>query len=197
MTSRYNHLVQTGKVEPFDFGFQQCADTKWHCETSKPLAFFATAPRKRDAKDLVARQICEWYDTLQAADDADIPDPGFTVWVLVDADSCGNTLRTLARYENLGWLVAQGFANEVTSLGELPWHVYQSQGTLREAADHLLTWHTAQLVQTLSVPNCFIVVSRDAALQNTVQLIEQAGHRAVFCPRDLRSVREVLDCVAK
>ena len=195
MTSRYNHLSQTGKIEPFDFQFTQCADKRWHCETSEPEAFFATASRKRDAKEAVARQICDCYDEANAVDDADIPDPGFTVWVLVDADSCSNTLKSLARYENLGWLVVQGFANEVTALEELPWHVYRSQGTLREAADHLLTWHTAQLVQTLGVPNCFIVVSRDAALQNTVQLIQQAGHKAVYCPRDLRTIQDVLACV--
>ena len=195
MTSRYNHLTQTGKIEPFDFQFQQCADKRWHCYTSEPEAFFATEARKRDAKEAITRQICDWYDELQVADDADIPDPGFTVWVLVDADSSSNTLRNLARYENLGWLVVQGFVNEVTLLGELPWHIYRSRGTLREAADHLLTWHTAQLVQTLGVAGCFIVVSRDAALQNTVQLIQEAGHKAVYCPRDLKTIQEVLACV--
>ena len=197
MAARYNNLVQTGKIKAFDFQFQQCADNTWHCETSEPEAFFGTASRKRDAKEAVARQICDWYDWTQATDDADIPDPGFTVWVLVDADSLSNTLRNLARYEDVGWLVVQGFANEVTVLEGVPWHVYRSQGSLREAADHLLTWHTAQLVQTLGMPNCFIVVSRDAALQNTVQLIREAGHKAVYCPRDLGTIREVLQCVAQ
>lgn len=195
MTSRYNHLIQTGKIEAFDFDFQQCTDMRWHCQTSHPEVFFAIDTRKRGAKELVAQQICEWYDASQTEDQADFSYPGYPIWVLVDADSCGNTLKTLAPYEKIDWLVVQGFANEVTALGESPWPVYRSHGTLREAADHLMTWHTARLVQTLGEKSCFIVVSRDGALQNLVQFIREEGHRAIYCPRELRNIREVLDCL--
>lgn len=195
MAARYNNLVQIGKINPYTFTFKQRRDTTWHCCTADGT-FEAGATRKRDAKDDVMLQICSSYDMDQARPNIPDEDPGRTVWILVDADSLSNTLKALARYKDIEWLVVQGFSNEATVLpDDLPWTIYRSEGTLREAADHYLTWHTAQLVLTLGVPSFFIIVSRDAALQNTVQLIKKAGHQAVFCPRDLKSIHEVLALV--
>lgn len=193
MVDQYNHLCQRGLIPEADFFFEQADDKEWVCRVTVPFPFSAKGAQKRNAKAQVCQGLVEGYQMV-TEEPWQPPSIKQSVWVLVDADSLNNTLTNLAPWHQTDWLVVQGFANPATKLPEgLPWHVYRSERILPDSADHLLTWHTAQLVQTLSQKAFFIVVSRDAALQTTVELLQKTGHAAVFVPRDIKHLREVVE----
>lgn len=199
MAARYNHLVQTGQLSEANFCFCQMDDLNWQCTTLlHDIEFSGTAARKRDAKNAVLREICIWYDTHEDAPAlrAD-PDPGIPIYVLVDADSLGATLVNLADANHYEWLLVEGFANATTKIATEAWPVTFSPGIVADAADHYLTWRASQIVSSLDAGEkaFFVIVSRDAALQNTVELLKQAGHQALFYAHPILDVDELLRMV--
>lgn len=198
MTDRYNNLCQTGQVEQADFHFEQTPlSREWMCKISRPIKCIGVSMRKRDAKALVCKEIVQWFDAQKVrrpGPEWSVPRVEHTVYVLVDADSLNATLSNLAPWANeIEWLVVLGFANPATNLAPGPWHIYRSEAILPDSADHLLTWHAAQLTQTLSEPAYFVVVSRDAALQNTVHLLQKGGHKAYFVAHEIGHIKEIVD----
>ena len=80
-------------------------------------------------------------------------------------------------------LTVYGFANPTTKLPELPapWKVYRTTQLRKDGADHLLTWHAAlRSEQWRATGTTVYVVSRDAALQSTVDMLRDAGVVATF-----------------
>lgn len=180
---RYNRLCQTGQITPYLFEYHQTDEHEWVCRTGD-RKYVARGARKKDAKASVCEAIVDAFDAQPAPTKDELPweEP---VWVLVDADAMADTL---CRVGTAPWLNAMGFANMVSSVpADQPWPVQRSCQVLPDSADHLLTWWAAQLVLRLTTRTWFVIVSRDAALQNTVNLLRSAGHPAVFVPTGVTS----------
>ena len=212
MSERLNWLIQTGRMEAPNFVFTPDAKGGWRCTVNE---ITACAPQKKQAKRLVVEKlvmaehpiasqvhvptqiVCG--DDLCSEDYLGIAKRMKTNLVFVDVDRFARSFAALAN-EMSPHVTLLGFTNGIATIP--PYapseHVYlfRPRHLFNDAADHLITWFVARLLQCCPEgKKCIVyVLSKDCALQNVVSFVRGAlVHEAVFCVDEVMSLEQLLD----